>query len=244
MYLRDYLWFLLALGICLVFSGWASARVHSAYNAFSSMKTRSHMTGYDTAVRLLRSNQINGISVGRVGGKLSDHYNPQKGIVNLSAATYGDDSVAAVAVAAHEIGHVIQKQRGYFPYRLRAALVPIANIGSYLALPLVLIGLLLDVFVFATEGTSTGFYVALVGVGLYSLSTLFMLVTLPVEFNASKRAKRALIEEGILTDEELIGADKVLDAAALTYVASLAVSLVYFLRFFLMVLTLFGRRRR
>jgi Zn-dependent membrane protease YugP len=202
------------------------------------------MTGYDTATRLLRRNGVTDISVGRVRGKLSDHYHPTKKIVNLSESTYGSDSVAAVAVAAHEIGHVIQKQRGYFPYRLRAALVPIANIGSYLALPLVLIGLLLDVFVFATEGTSTGFYVALVGVGLYSLSTLFMLVTLPVEFNASKRAKRALIEEGILTDEELIGADKVLDAAALTYVASLAVSLVYFLRFFLMVLTLFGRRRR
>ena len=244
MYLRDYLWFLLALGVCLVFSGWASARVHSAYNAFSAQKTRSNMTGYDTAVRLLRSHQVGGVSVGRVNGKLSDHYDPKKGVVNLSAATYGDNSVAAVAVAAHEIGHVLQKKNGYAPYRLRAALVPVANVGSYLALPLVLIGLLLDLFVNTSQETSIGFGVALAGVALYSLSTVFMLVTLPVEFNASKRAKRALIEEGILTDEELIGADKVLDAAALTYVASLAVSLVYFLRFFLMVLTLFGRRRR
>lgn len=244
MYLRDYLWFLLALGVCLVFSGWASARVHSAYNTFSQMKTHSQMTGYDTAMRLLKARHVKGVSVGRVEGRLTDHYDPRKGTVNLSAATYGDPSVAAVAVAAHEIGHVMQKTNGYLPYRLRSAIVPVANAGLYLALPLVLIGLLLDVFVVTSQQTSIGFSVALVGVVLYSLSTLFMLVTLPVEFNASKRAKRMLIEEGVLTDEELRGADKVLGAAALTYVASLAVSLVYFLRFFLMVLTLFGRRRR
>jgi Zn-dependent membrane protease YugP len=199
------------------------------------------MTGYDTAVRLLRANGIYDVQVGRVRGRLSDHYNPKKKIVNLSQTTYGDNSVAAVAVAAHEIGHVVQKQRGYLPYKIRTALVPLTNIGSYLALPLVLIGLVLDLW---ANQADYGFYVALVGVGLYGLSTLFTLVTLPVEFDASRRAKQMLVEEGILQDDELYGAGKVLSAAAMTYVAALATSLVYFLRFVLVVLSLFGRRRR
>ena len=239
--MRDYLIFLACLAVCAIFSGWASAKVHSTYAAFSEENTRSNMTGYDTAVRLLRANGIYDVQVGRVRGRLSDHYNPKKKIVNLSQTTYGDNSVAAVAVAAHEIGHVVQKERGYLPYKIRTALVPLTNIGSYLALPLVLIGLVLDLW---ANQADYGFYVALVGVGLYGLSTLFTLVTLPVEFDASRRAKQMLVEEGILQDDELYGAGKVLSAAAMTYVAALATSLVYFLRFVLVVLSLFGRRRR
>jgi Zn-dependent membrane protease YugP len=201
------------------------------------------MTGYDTARRLLTANDVHDISIGRVGGHLSDHYHPTKKIVNLSEGVYGNDSVAAVAVAAHEIGHVMQKQKGYFPYRLRSFLVPVCNIGSRLALPLVLIGLLIDVLVYSGQGSNLGYGLAMFGVVLYGLSTLFMLVTLPVEFDASRRAKKMLVEEGILTEEEAVGADKVLDAAALTYVAGLATSLLYFLRFLLWVLTIFGRRR-
>ena len=244
MYFDDYLIFLVALLACVVLSSWASRKVHSTYAAFSSVKTSSRMTGYDTAVRLLRAGDVHDIEVGRVAGKLTDHYHPTKKIVNLSQSTYGDDSVAAVAVAAHEIGHVMQKKKGYLPYKIRALLVPIANFGSRLALPLVLIGLVLDWFVMGTQETTLGFTLAVVGIALYGLSTLFMLVTLPVEFDASRRAKRMLVEEGVLTDEEVVGAEKVLNAAALTYVASLLTSLVYFLRFAVWVLTLFGRRRR
>jgi len=164
--------------------------------------------------------------------------------VNLSESTYGNDSIAAVAVAAHEIGHVMQKKRKYIPYVLRTALVPVVNIGTYLALPLVLVGLILDVFVTQTQNTDVGYWLAMAGVILYGGSTVFMLVTLPVELNASRRAKKMLIAEGILTDEELPYAEKMLSAAAMTYVASLLTSLVYFLRFAVWVFLLFGRRNR
>ena len=239
-----YLIFLGLLLLCALFSGWASARVHSTYKAYKDMGTRSRMTGYDTAVRLLRNNGVRDISIGRVKGTLADHYHPKKKIVNLSTSTYGSDSIAAVAVAAHEIGHVMQKKKGYLPYRLRTALVPVVNIGTYLALPLVLVGLILDLFVTKTQNSNVGFWLAMAGVVLYGGSTIFMLVTLPVELNASKRAKQMLIAEGILTEEELPYAEKMLSAAAMTYVASLLTSLVYFLRFAIWVMMLFGGRRR
>ena len=230
--------------LCALFSGWASSKVKRTYRAFNSVPLRSNMTGYDTAVRLLRANDIHDISVNRVGGELTDHYHPTKKVVNLSASTYGNNSVGAVAVAAHEIGHVMQKKKGYLPYKLRSALVAVTNIGSRLAMPLVLFGLLLDMFVYYGQNTSVGYYLAMLGVVCYGLSTVFMLVTLPVEFNASKRAKRMLLQEGIVTAEEAEGAEQVLNAAALTYVASLATSLVYFLRFAVWVLAVFGGRRR
>lgn len=237
-----YIFFLGAILLCALFSGWASQRVHSTYAAFAEEKTSSRMTGYDTAVRLLRANGIDNVSVTRTKGRLSDHFDPRKKVVRLSESTFGDDSVAAVAVAAHEIGHVVQKERGYLPYKIRAALVPVTNFGSRLAMPLVLIGLILDLFI-GNVGNG-GYYLAMLGVVLYGLSTLFTLVTLPVELDASKRAKRMLVEEGILREEEEYGASKVLSAAALTYVAALATSLVYFLRFAVWVMMMFGGRRR
>ena len=244
MYLQDYVFFLAAMLAVALFAGWASRKVHTTFSAYADVPTSSRMTGYDAAVRLLRANEITDISVGRVSGTLTDHYHPTKKVVNLSQSTYGDASVGAVAVAAHEIGHVLQKKRGYLPYKIRTMLVPIANIGSRLALPLVLVGVVLDLFVISTQENTLGFTLAIAGVALYGLSTLFTLVTLPVEFDASRRAKRMLVEENVLTDEEVVGAEKVLNAAALTYVAALATSLVYFLRFAVWVLTLFGRRRR
>lgn len=242
-----YLIFFGLIIVCGIFAASASAKVHSAFKAYGNMPNSSRMTGYDTAVRLLRSNGVRDISVGRVRGTLSDHYHPTKKIVNLSDSVYGDASIASVAVAAHEIGHVMQKKKGYIPYKIRSVLVPLTNIGSRLALPLVLIGLILDVFVGLSQNSDAGFYLALVGVALYGLSTLFALVTLPVELNASRRAKKMLVAEGILREDELPYADKMLDAAAKTYVASLLTSLVYFLRFAIWVLLLFGRtnnRRR
>ena len=242
--LEYYLIFMVLMLVCAIFAGNASRKVSSAYKAYGAIPTSSRMTGYDTAVRLLRAGGVNDVSVGRVRGTLTDHYHPTKKIVNLSESVYGDDSVASVAVAAHEIGHVMQKKEGYFPYKVRTVLVPITNIGSRLALPLVLIGLLFEVGIIATQNTDLGFYLAIAGVALYGLSTVFALVTLPVEYNASKRAKKMLVEEGILREEELPYADKMLDAAANTYVASLLTSLVYFLRFAVWVLALFGRSNR
>ena len=235
--------FLGALLLCALFASWASIKVRSTYNAFRADKTSSNMTGYDTAVRLLRANDVEGISVEKVEGELTDHYNPKKALVNLSESTYGDDSVASVAVAAHEIGHVLQKKNGYVPYKIRTALVPLANIGSFWAIPLVLLGIILEITLAANK-PGTGLNVAMIGVAAYGLSTLFTLVTLPVELDASRRAKNMLIEEGILTDEEMYGAGKVLKAAAMTYVAALATSLVYFLRFLWYVLMIFGGGKR
>lgn len=233
----DYLLFLLLLLPCLAFSAWASARVSSTYSRYDRVQTRSCMTGYDTATRLMRSHGITDIAVNRVEGKLTDHYHPTKKQVNLSMSTYGSASVAAVAVAAHEVGHVMQKHSGYVPYKIRNVLVPLTNIGSRLALPVILVGLLLDIF-WVTSPQPYGQWAVYVGIALYGLSTLFMLVTLPVEFNASRRAKKMLVEEGILTEEEVPAASKVLSAAALTYVASLLVSLLYFLRFALVFASL------
>lgn len=236
--------FFILMIACGIFAASASAKVHSAYKAYGAMPTASYMTGYDTASRLLRVNGVRDISVGKARGFLTDHYHPTKKIVNLSESVYGDTSVAAVAVAAHEIGHVMQKEKGYIPYKIRNFLVPITNFGSRLALPLVLVGLILDGFVVATQNSNAGYYLAIAGVALYGLSTLFALVTLPVEFDASRRAKKMLVQEGILTQEELPYADKMLNAAAMTYVASLLTSLVYFLRFAVWVLVLFGGNRR
>ena len=237
-----YLLFLLILLPFLAFSAWASAKVSSTYSKFDQLPNGSHMTGYDTAVRLMQRRGVTDISVNRVDGRLTDHYNPAKKQVNLSMSTYGSASVASVAVAAHEIGHVMQKKTGYVPYKIRNVLVPITNIGSRLALPVIIVGLLLDIFLWSASGTPYGEWIVYAGIAMYGLSTLFMLVTLPVEFNASRRAKKMLVEDGILTKEEVPAASKVLTAAALTYVAALLVSLIYFLRFLVIILSLVRRK--
>lgn len=244
MYLDDYIWFMGAIFICAIFSVYASVKVNGTFKKYGRKYNRSGMTGYDTATRLLRANDVYGVTVGRISGSLTDHYNPTTGVVNLSETVYGQDSVAAVAVAAHEIGHVMQREKGYLPYKIRAALVPVVNFGSRLAMPLVLIGLLIDIFATTTTNADFGFYVAMIGVILYGGSFLFALVTLPVELDASRRAKKMLVAEGVLTKDEVPGASKVLSAAAMTYLASLLTSLIYFLRFLVTVLTLFGRRNR
>ena len=240
----SYIWFILPLLGCAIISAVASNKVHKTFSAYADIQTASRMTGYDTAKCLLRNGGVDDVSVGRVKGTLTDHYHPKKEIVNLSESTYGSASVAAVAVAAHEIGHVMQKKKKYLPYQIRTALVPVANFGSVIAIPLVIIGVLLELFVGGNSETSLGFTVAIVGVAFYGAATLFQLVTLPVELNASKRALTMLVEEGIIEEDETYGAKKVLSAAALTYVAGLATSLVYFFRFLIWVLSIFGRRRR
>lgn len=243
MYLQDYFVFLLALLACMALSMFAAAKVKNAYAAYSRVRSRSGLSGRDIAERLLRMNGVSDIAVGRVSGELSDHYNPAQHIVNLSDATYGNATIAAAAVAAHEIGHVMQNKDGYAPYRLRTALVPVVNFGSRLALPLVLIGILIDGYV-RTANPDTGFTVAMIGVILYGASFLFSLVTLPVELNASRRALEMLLAAGVISADEQPAARRVLSAAALTYLASLLTSFVYFLRFLLYVLSVFGRRDR
>ena len=239
-----YIVFFILILVCAIFAGGVQAKLRSTYAAMREMPTKSRMTGRDTAARLLRAGQVNDITVGRVQGIMTDHYHPKKKGVNLSEGVYNETSVVAVAIAAHEVGHVMQKTKGSLLYKVRSLLVPIVNIGSRLALPLVLVGLILDLFVVIAQNSDLGFYIALIGVIAYGTSTLFALATLPVEYDASRRAKNMLIQQGILDEDELPYAEQMLSAAAKTYVASLLTSLVFFLRFALWVLLLFGRRRR
>ncbi len=236
-----YYGFYIALLACLALSAWASGKVKNTYAKYDKVRNRLGMTGHEAASRLLSMGGVTDISIGHVAGTLSDHYHPTKRVVNLSDSTYGSTSVAAVAVAAHEIGHVMQNKKGYLFYRIRTAIVPVVNIGSRLALPLVLIGLLMEGYLARSGGT--GFQVAMFGVLLYGLSFLFTLVTLPVELNASRRAGEMLRQAGIVTEDEMPGVRKVLSAAAMTYLASMLTALISFLRFAFMVLSMFGRRR-
>lgn len=215
--------------ICLL----ASARVKSTFNKYSEYRSQSGMTGAQAAERILHSAGIYDVQIRHVSGSLTDHYNPANKTLNLSDSVYGSSSVAAVGVAAHECGHAIQHQNNYVPLRLRSAIVPAANLGSALAWPLILIGLLFS--------SQTGSFLITLGILCFSLAVLFQLVTLPVEFNASARALRVLGDTGILGTQELAYTKKVLGAAALTYVASAAASILQLLR--LIILT-GGRRDR
>ncbi len=208
----------------------ASLNVSRTYRKFSEHFNRRGLTAEAVAAQILREAGITDVRIERVGGSLTDHYSPKEKVLRLSDSVYGSASVAAIGVAAHECGHAIQHKVGYVPLNLRAASVPIANIGSRLSWPLILLGLLLGF---------TG--LAQVGVLLFSFVVFFQLITLPVEFNASGRAMSVLSERGILMGEELQGAKKVLSAAALTYVAALFSSVLQLLR--LILLTRGSRRR-
>lgn len=214
--------------ICMI----ASARVKSTYNKYSSYRSMSGMTGAQAAERILNAAGIYDVQIRHISGSLTDNYNPGNKTLNLSDSVYGSTSVAAVGVAAHECGHAIQHQKNYAPLSIRSAIVPVANIGSTLAWPLILIGL------FFTR--STGSVLINLGILCFSFAVLFQLVTLPVEFNASRRAMSLLETQGILGQEELKYTGKVLRAAALTYVASAAAAILQLLRLVL----LFGGRDR
>lgn len=223
-----YVLVLIGAVICLI----ASARVKSTFNKYSRYRSMSGMTGAQAAERILNSAGIYDVTVCHISGSLTDHYNPSKKTLNLSDSVYGSNSVAAIGVAAHECGHAIQHQKNYVPLTLRTAIVPVANIGSTLAWPLILIGLFFN--------SSTGAMLINLGILCFSFAVLFQLVTLPVEFNASRRALHILGEQGILSDSELPYTRKVLKAAALTYVASAAAAILQLLRLVL----LFGGRNR
>ena len=208
--------------ICLI----ASARVNTTFNKYNRVRSMSGMTGAQAAEHILHTAGIYDVSVQHISGNLTDHYDPRNKVLRLSDSTYGSSSVAAVGVAAHECGHAIQHQKDYAPLSIRSAIVPLANFGSFLAWPLIVIGLFIT--------SSTGSLLINIGILCFSLAVLFQLVTLPVEFNASSRAVRILGETGILAQEELKGTKKVLKAAALTYVAGAAASILQLLRLVLL----------
>ncbi|MDD4315652.1 MAG: zinc metallopeptidase [Clostridia bacterium] len=218
----------------IIYSFYVSYKVNKTFRDFAGVFSHSGLTAAEVAQSMLERAGINDVSVERVNGNLTDHYNPKDKTVYLSDSVYTSSSVAAIGVAAHETGHAVQHSTGYAPLKIRTAIVPFANVGSRLAIPLIIVGAVLGV------STLAGIYLVYVGIAFYALTTLFMLVTLPVEFNASRRAKKMLYETGILQRDEIDMADAVLSAAAKTYVASFAVSLLYLIRF----MGIFLRRRR
>ena len=219
---------------CLILSLWASANVNSTFKKYANQLSYRRITGAQAAQRVLSANGVSGVRIERISGNLTDHFDPKTNVIRLSDSVYDATSTAAIGVACHEAGHAVQYAQDYAPIKLRAAIVPITNIGSRLAMPLILLGLL---FSFG-ENLSFGFVYA--GIACFGLSVVFQLVTLPVEFNASRRAMEAIASGNILTEEEQRGARKTLTAAALTYVAATAVALAQLLR----LLVIFGGRRR
>jgi Zn-dependent membrane protease YugP len=207
--------------------------VQSAYNKWSRVSSRSRITGAQAAQRLIQSNGLYNVRIEGVRGKLSDHYDPREKVLRLSEGVYNGASVAALAIAAHELGHAMQDKEGYFPLRLRGAMVPAVNIGSYLGWILIVVGILLQ---------ATG--LAWLGVLVFSGGALFALATLPVELNASARARQMLLASGlVVSEDEMRGVSNVLNAAAMTYVAALITAVLQLLYWVSIVLGMGGRRR-
>lgn len=229
-YYWDPTYILVVIGavICMI----ASARVKGTFNKYSQLRSMSGMNGAQVAQRVLQAAGIYDVQVRHVSGSLTDHYDPRTKTVNLSDPVYNATSVAALGVAAHECGHAIQHAKSYAPLSIRSALVPIANFGSMLAWPVILIGLLFN--------TRSSGVIIDIGILLFSAAVLFQLVTLPVEFDASRRALVMLRTQGILADDELRYTRRVLKSAALTYVASAAAAILQLLR---IILITNGRRR-
>ena len=229
----DYTYLVLVLP-CILLSLWASSNVNSTFKKYSKQFSSRRLTGADAAQRVLSANGVYGVRIERISGNLTDHYDPRTNVIRLSDSVYDSASTAAIGVACHEAGHAVQYAHGYAPIKLRAAIIPLTNFGTKIAWPLMLLGMLLS-------GMSGTFYnLVYVGIACFSLSLVFQLVTLPVEFNASRRAMQAIEQGGILYEDELAGARKPLTAAAMTYVAAVATSLVQLLR----LIAIYGRRRR
>ncbi|MBP5242717.1 MAG: zinc metallopeptidase [Clostridia bacterium] len=222
----------------LLLSAYAQMKVQRTYAAFASVRARSGWTAEGLAAKFLRDNGCN-VRIQPIAGNLTDNYKPGNKILSLSQSTYGRSSISALGIAAHEVGHAVQDRKNYIPLKFRAVLVPLVNLGSGLAIPLALVGVLFDLFL-ELSNLATFFLIA--AIVAYSLATVFSLVTLPGELDASRRAMKMLRTSGALDSEELAGAKKVLTAAAMTYVASLFTSLLYLLRFIL-ILSRFTRRR-
>lgn len=217
---------------CIILSYWASSNVNSTFNRYSKQISARRLTGAQAAQRVLAASGVTGVRIERISGNLTDHYDPRTNVIRLSDSVYDNCSTAAIGVACHEAGHAVQYATNYAPIKLRAAIIPVTNFGSRLAMPLIILGV-------ALSSISYQLYsFVYVGILCFSLSLVFQLVTLPVEFNASSRALKAIESGNLLTDSELVGARKTLKAAAMTYVAATAVSLGQLVR----LLLIFGRR--
>ena len=219
---------------CIIFSLWASSSVKSTFNRYSKVYSSRRITGAQAAQRVLSANGVTGVRIEQVRGNLTDHFDPSTNVIRLSDSVYNSTSVAAIGVACHEAGHAVQYAKHYAPIKLRAAIIPLTNFGSKMAMPLILLGILLSSF------TYFGSMFVYLGIAAFGLSLVFQLATLPVEFNASRRAMETIESSGLLTYEEQRGAKKTLKAAAMTYVAATAVALAQVVR----LLIVFGRRRR
>lgn len=228
MFFGDATYVLVLIGV--VISLWASVGVKSTYAKYSKVRSHSGMTGADAATRILNSAGIYNVRVEHIAGNLTDHYDPRAKVLRLSDTVYGSNSVAAIGVAAHECGHAIQDDQSYAPLKIRNSFVPVANIGTQAAWPIIILGIVMGYSQFLLN----------LGIVLFSFGVLFQLVTLPVEFNASARAIEILGNTGILYEDEITGTRRVLKAAAMTYVAAAAASILSLIR----LLILFGGRDR
>ena len=228
----DYYYVVLVLPFVLL-ALWASINVKSTFKKYSKQHSMRRITGAEAAQRVLFANGVRDVQIQRISGDLTDHFDPKANVIRLSESVYDSTSTAAIGVACHEAGHAVQYAQSYAPIKLRAAIIPLTNFGSRIAMPLILAGIL-----FSTLGVFSDTLVYL-GIACFGLSLVFQLVTLPVEFNASRRAIATIEETGILTEEEQRGAKKTLKAAAMTYVAATAVALAQLLR----LIAIFGRSR-
>lgn len=219
---------------CILLSLWASSNVNSTFKKYSSQYSSRRLTGAEAAQRVLSANGVRGVRIERVSGNLTDHYDPKTNVIRLSDSVYSNTSTAAIGVACHEAGHAVQYAENYAPIKVRAAIIPLTNFGSKIAMPLILAGILMT---FLGSFSDTLVYL---GIAAFGMSLVFQIVTLPVEFNASRRAMAAIEQSNLLTAEEQRGARKTLKAAALTYVAATAVALAQLLR---LILLFAGRRR-
>lgn len=222
---------------CVILSLLASANVNGTFKKYSRQFSRRGLTGAQAAQRVLSANGVTGVQITRISGNLTDHFDPRTNVIRLSDSVYDSTSTAAIGVACHEAGHAVQYAVGYAPIKLRSAIIPVTNFGSKLAMPLILLGLVLNF----SEGFS--YFFVYLGIACFGLSLVFQLVTLPVEFNASRRAIQAIESADLLTEEEQRGAKKTLRAAALTYVAATATALAQLLRLILLYANRDRRRR-
>ena len=219
---------------CLILPMWASSNVNSTFQKYSRQFSRRGLTGAEAARRVLSANGVSGVRIERVSGNLTDHFDPKTNVIRLSDSVYASTSTAAIGVACHEAGHAVQYAVGYAPIKLRAAVIPLTNFGSKIAMPLIMAGILFSTLGFFSDA------LVYAGIAAFGLSFVFQMVTLPVEFNASRRAMAAIESADLLTEEEQRGAKKTLKAAALTYVAATAVALAQLIR----LIAIFGNRRR
>ena len=228
MYYYDWTYFIIVVPV-FILAMVASGNVKSTFRKYAKIYSASRITGAEAAERVLRGHGVTNVRIEQVSGSLTDNYDPRNNVIHLSQDVYSSTSVAAIGVAAHEAGHACQYADNYGPVRMRMAIIPMTNIGSQLSVPLIILGIVLS-------GFSSIFYaMAYVGLFLFALCVFFQLVTLPVEFNASHRALESIDQQGMLSEDEIQGSKKVLHAAAMTYVAALAVAVAQLLRFALLV---------